>query len=300
MKEKQGLKPFIKWAGGKRQLLNRIRSEYPDDLGITVTKYAEPFVGGGAVLFDVLSKYELNEIYINDINTELINTYKIIRDDINNLIFELSTIEKKYIELTTEHRKLYYYEKRKHFNKLIKNKDSNTNIEEAALFIFLNKTCFNGLYRVNSKGLFNVPAGAYKNPLICDNENLLNASAALQNVIIENTDYKESLSFIDNRTFVYLDPPYRPITETSNFTSYYKEPFDDDSQKELAQYVNILNEKGAKILVSNSDPRNSDINDDFFDELYEQYKIHRIDAKRVINSNGGSRGKIGELLIANY
>ncbi len=300
MKEKQGLKPFIKWAGGKRQLLNRIRSEYPDDLGITVTKYAEPFVGGGAVLFDVLSKYELNEIYINDINTELINTYKIIRDDINNLIFELSTIEKEYIELTTEHRKLYYYEKRKHFNKLIKNKDSNTNIEEAALFIFLNKTCFNGLYRVNSKGLFNVPAGAYKNPLICDNENLLNASAALQNVIIENTDYKESLSFIDNRTFVYLDPPYRPITETSNFTSYYKEPFDDDSQKELAQYVNILNEKGAKILVSNSDPRNSDINDDFFDELYEQYKIHRIDAKRVINSNGGSRGKIGELLIANY
>lgn len=220
MAPQKTLKPFVKWAGGKGQLADEIKENFPTGLGSTITKYAEPFVGGGAILFEILSNYSLKEIYISDINRELINTYLIIRDSSTALIEQLYSLQNQYIPLDTDKRKIYYYEKRERFNDLKINVDENFNIEKAALFIFLNKTCFNGLYRVNRKGLFNVPMGAYKNPRICDSENLLNISRALQNVEIVHADFRESHSFIDNNTFVYFDPPYRPLNQTSNFTSY--------------------------------------------------------------------------------
>lgn len=287
-------KPFIKWVGGKGQLLPEINKLYPIELGKTINKYAEIFIGGGAVLFDILSKYRLDKVYISDKNLELINTYKSIRDNIDILIKSLKEMEEEYISLDDEDRKIYYYEKRQKYNKLKINIEEN-NIEKASLFIFLNKTCFNGLYRVNKKGEFNVPMGAYKNPKICDN-----VSKALKNVKIIYADYRESESFIDEKTFVYIDPPYRPLNTSSSFTSYTENDFSDKEQIELAEYIDLLNKKGAKIVISNSDPKNNDIDDNFFDELYKNYNINRVKATRMLNSNASLRGAINELLITNY
>ena len=297
--EKNECKPFIKWVGGKGQLLPEISKLYPVELGKSINKYAEIFIGGGAVLFDILSKYKLDEVYISDKNLELINTYKTIRDDVDILIKSLKEMEEQYVPLNDEDRKVYYYEKRTEYNSLKINVEEN-NIRKAALFIFLNKTCFNGLYRVNKKGEYNVPMGAYKNPKICDEENLKNVSLALKNVKIIYADYRESKDFIDDNTFVYIDPPYRPLNITSSFTSYTENDFSDKEQIELAQYIDSLSEKGAKIVISNSDPKNSNENDNFFDDLYKNYNINRIKAVRMVNSKASSRGAINELLITNF
>ena len=298
-KDRIECKPFIKWVGGKGQLLSEINKLYPVELGKNINKYAEIFLGGGAVLFDILSKYKLDEIYISDKNLELINTYKSIRDNVDILIKSLKEMEEQYIPLNNEDRKIYYYEKREEYNSLKINSEMN-NIEKAILFIFLNKTCFNGLYRVNKKGKFNVPMGAYKKPKICDEENLKNVSLTLRNVKIVYADYRESEKFIDDKTFVYIDPPYRPLNITSSFTSYTENDFNDKEQIELAEYINVLNKKGAKIVISNSDPKNNDIDDNFFDKLYKNYNINRVKATRMLNSNASLRGAINELLITNY
>ena len=298
-KDKIECKPFIKWVGGKGQLLPEINKLYPVELGKNINKYAEIFIGGGAVLFDILSKYKLDEVYISDKNLELINTYKSIRDNVDILIKSLKGMEEQYIPLDNENRKDYYYKKREEYNSLKINSEVN-NIEKAVLFIFLNKTCFNGLYRVNKKGEFNVPMGAYKKPKICDEENLKNVSLALKKVKIIYADYRESESFIDEKTFVYIDPPYRPLNITSSFTSYTENDFNDKEQIELAEYINVLNKKGAKIVISNSDPKNNDIDDNFFDKLYKNYNINRVKATRMLNSNASLRGAINELLITNY
>lgn len=293
------IKPFLKWAGGKGQLLSQIQELYP--FGDTkIKRYAEPFIGGGAVLFDILSKYELDEVYISDINAELINTYRAIRDDVDGLINFLKPMEEKFIPMEIEERKEYFYKQRDRFNELKSKENNNVDFEKAALMIFLNKTCFNGLYRVNKKGLFNVPMGGYKKPKICDEKNIRAVSERLQNVNIVHGDYKQSESFIDSNTFVYFDPPYRPITESASFTAYTEYDFNDKEQIELAEFVNKINDKGAKIVVSNSDPKNTDENDDFFDEIYSSHSIKRVDASRMINSNGAKRGKIKELLISNF
>ncbi len=297
--DRKTVKPFLKWAGGKGQLLNEIEEYYPFD-NTKITKYAEPFVGGGAVLFDVLSKYDLDEVYVSDINRELINAYQIIRDDINELVDILSVMQDEFITLDTDNRKKYYLTRRERFNFLKVKDEEIKNIEKAALMIFLNKTCFNGLFRVNKKGLFNVPMGAYKNPLICDAQNLRAISMKLQNVKIVWGDYKKSAEFIDGNTFVYFDPPYRPLTETAGFTSYTESRFCDNEQIELAKFVDKMNRKGAKIVISNSDPKNSDESDDFFDNIYSMYKIKRVRASRMINCNSAARGKINELLISNF
>lgn len=294
------MKPFIKWAGGKTQLLPDIRKKYPTELGKSITKYCEPFIGGGAVLFDILSNYQLEEILINDINKELTNTYSQIKSNLNRLLEELEMMQNLFWEMDNDARKVYYYEKRERFNYLKINGDEQINFEKAALFVFLNKTCFNGLFRVNKKGLFNVPMGAYKMPVICDRENLTEISRALQNVKISTGDYKATLDFIDENTFVYIDPPYRPISVTASFTSYAETDFNDDEQVALGQFVDRASERGAKVVVSNSDPKNNDDKDNFFDDLYNQYSIARITAKRMINCNGESRGNISELLISNY
>lgn len=294
------VKPFIKWAGGKGQLLPEIRKIYPAELGKSIRKYAEPFIGGGAVLFDVLSRYDLEEVYISDINKELINTYRIVKDEPEELIALLSDLESEHLSLDSDGRKEFFYKNRDRYNELKIPYGGSPNVELASLFIYLNKTCFNGLYRVNSKGLFNTPSGVYKNPLICDRENLLAASKYLQKVTIVCGDYRESADFIDGNTFVYFDPPYRPLTATASFTAYTEGLFNDDNQRELAEYVETLTQKGAKVAVSNSDPKNSDSEDDFFDVLYEANTVSRISASRAINSKGSGRGRINELLIKNY
>lgn len=293
-------KPFVKWAGGKTQLLTDINNKYPIELGKSITKYCEPFVGGGAVLFDILSKFEIEEILINDINAELINTYQHIKSHITPLLQKLIIMQNDFWAMDFEHRKVYYYEQRERFNFLKVNGDETVNLEKAALFIFLNKTCFNGLFRVNSKGLFNVPVGAYRMPIICDEKNLNAISPLLKNVTIKCGDYKDCLPFIDSQTFVYIDPPYRPLTATASFTSYAEMPFGDSEQTRLGHFVDRIHLKGAKVVVSNSDPKNNDTKDEFFDELYSSYQIDRVQAKRMINCNGQSRGDVSELLICNY
>ena len=244
----KAVKPFLKWAGGKGQLIKEIEQYYPFG-NSKITKYAEPFVGGGAVLFDILSRYDLKEVYISDINAELINTYRMIRDDIDALIEMLYAMQSDFIPLDTDNRKAYYIKKRERFNDLKINGDENINIEKAALMIFLNKTCFNGLFRVNKKGLFNVPMGTYKNPMICDENNLRAVSEKLQKVTIVCGDYRESANFIDEKTFVYFDPPYRPITDTASFTAYTENLFNDDAQIELARFVDDMDKKGAKVIM---------------------------------------------------
>lgn len=287
-------KPFLKWAGGKNQLIKEIEKKYPEKN--SVKKYVEPFVGGGAVFFDIIYKFDFEEIYISDINGELINTYCVIRDDVEKLVSMLSKIQDEYMKLDENNKKIYYLEKRKCFNNI---NQKNNDILKAALMIFLNKTCFNGLYRVNKKGFFNVPMGKYKNPLICDKNNLYAISDKLKNVKIICGDYKESIDFIDNNTFVYIDPPYKPLNKTSNFTAYTKDSFNDEKQIELSNFIKEIDRKGGKFLLSNSDPKNFDENNDFFEKIYFSFKIKRVNANRMINSKASRRGKIKELLISN-
>ena len=290
-------KPFLKWAGGKTQLLAEIDkrlARLPH-----FEKYAEPFVGGGAVLFHVLANYPVKQAYISDINADLINAYIAVRNEVEMLIHFLDRMEEEFLTRNDSQRKVYYYQKRERFNTLVL-KQKKQKIEKAALFIFLNHTCFNGLYRVNRNGDFNVPMGAYKKPLICDADNLRKVSRLLQKVKIVCADYKKNMPFIDKNTMVYFDPPYRPLTKTSSFTSYTAEEFDDDSQIQLAHYVEKVNSKKAMILLSNSDPHNVNPNDDFFDNLYKSFHIERVLASRMINCKQNSRGKIKELLIANF
>lgn len=288
-------KPFIKWVGGKSQLLEEIREKYPSK----IEKYCEPFVGGGAVLFDILSKFQPKKVLINDINKELINTYSQIKNNCESMISQLSDLQSIYKNHSLEENKGFFYEKRTRYNELKVNGNEAENLEKAVLFIFLNKTCFNGLYRVNSKGLFNVPFNNAKNPLLCDEENLRNCSMLLQNVEMKIGDYKECKSFIDDKTFVYIDPPYRPLTQTAAFTSYSENGFSDKEQIELGNFITEISNKGAKVLASNSDPKNANENDNFFDDLYSHFEIERVSASRMINSNAKKRGAINELLISN-
>ena len=291
------LKPFVKWVGGKGQLVSQLEKHIPANGEKVLTKYAEPFVGGGALLFNILSKYNFKEIYIGDINKELVNAYSVVKNSVNELIKKLTEMQLAFVPMNENGRKYYYYNARDRFNSLQITEE--TAVEKASLFIFLNKTCFNGLYRVNKKGQFNVPMGAYKNPTICDEKNLRNVSEALQKVNIVCADYSFSKDFIDKDTFVYLDPPYRPISKTASFTSYNADCFDDNEQKRLAKFIDEINLSGAKIMLSNSDPQNANPKDTFFEELYKAYTIYKVEATRAINSKGDSRGKIKELLICN-
>jgi len=294
---KSQAKPFVKWVGGKSQILSEIRRRYPADLGVSIFKYTEPFVGGGAVLFDVLERYTLADALICDVNLELIHTYITVRDNVDKLIDALCVLKNEYIPANSYNRKTIYYRNRDRFNALKSAQDKS--VELAALFIFLNKTCFNGLYRVNSSGGFNVPQGSYKTPTICDKANLKAVSEALKDVKIIHGDYRLSQSFIDKNTFVYFDPPYRPLTSTANFIAYSGDRFNDEQQIELAQFIDEMSERGAVIIASNSDPTNADENDNFMDKLYSSHNIMRITANRAINSVGSGRGQIRELLIAN-
>ncbi len=291
-------RPFVKWAGGKGQLLEVLKSNLPKDIETRITKYAEPFVGGGAFLFALLNEYSFEEVYISDNNKELINAFDVIKNDCETLIGELQVFQTQYEILSAEGQQEYYYRQRDAFNELTLSRESA--IMKAALFIFLNKTCFNGLYRVNKAGKFNVPAGKYKNPLICDKDNLRNISEKIQNVTIRDCDYRNVETFADEKTLIYFDPPYRPLNITSGFTSYTENEFNDNDQIELAQFYKRLSDKGVKVLLSNSDPHNVDYEDNFFDDLYAEFDIQRITAVRSINSKADKRGNVTELLIKNY
>lgn len=293
------VKPFVKWAGGKNSLIPQLTKYYPLELKDgTIERYIEPFVGGGAVLIDILQRYKVKEAYAFDINIDLINCYNVIKNKVEELIKHLEKKEKNFISLDNEERQKYFYDIREEYNSYkLKNE---LNIKRASEFIFLNKTCFNGLYRVNKEGKFNVPCGKYKNPTICDSNNLRNLSELIANVAFEYGDYRQSEQYVNNNTFVYFDPPYRPISTTSGFTSYTKENFNDADQIELAKYYDKLSLKNAKLMLSNSNPKSINENDTFFEKIYKGFYINEVLAKRMINSNAKERGQISELLITNY
>lgn len=296
-------KPFLKWAGGKTQLLPEIDRRLPFELSIgKIKRYVEPFIGGGAVFFHLAQFYRFEEIVISDINLELLIVYKTVKEDVEGLIEHLNRIKKRFL-FSTE-RENFYYKQRELFNQDVKEIDfqhfRSAWIPRTAKFIFLNHTCFNGLYRTNSKLQFNVPFGKYEKPGIYDEQNLRAASDLLQTVEIRQGDFEACKEIADDETFIYFDPPYRPISKTSSFSTYHKGEFTDDDQKRLASFYRCLDAKGVRLMLSNSDPKNETPNDDFFDKLYEGFQIGRIKASRAINSNGAKRGQISELLITNY
>jgi DNA adenine methylase len=298
-------RPFLKWAGGKRQLLPQISVFLPDQLKDGhIRRYVEPFVGSGAVFFHLVQTYTIPELYISDLNPELIRAYRTVQRDVENLIAFLQEIEAAYLPLAEQERKRFYYAQRERFNVTRPSAASSSPAEacpqRTAQLIFLNRTCYNGLFRVNAAGEFNVPFGRYRRPRICDEPNLRAVSAILQHTEIHYGRYSDCADFVDDATFVYFDPPYRPLTSTANFTAYSQHSFDDAAQLELAAFYRRLDAVGAALLLSNSDPRNVDPADDFFEAAYAGFRFERVRASRRINSRAEKRGPINELLIANY
>jgi len=267
-------KPFLKWAGGKRQLISQMDQYFPKKFN----KYIEPFVGGGAIFFYLLPE---NAILI-DINKDIINAYRVIKNNVTELIGSL----KKH-----KNEKEYYYDIR-NVDRDLEEFDGWSTTEKASRIIFMNRCCFNGLYRVNSKGQFNVPFGKYKNPKFCDEENLISVQKALKNVNLVNDSFDKCLDFAEEDDFIYFDPPYVPISDSANFTSYTKDNFNNDDQIRLNETFKSLDERGCNVMLSNS-------YSDFILDLYRDYHIHFLQAKRAINSDASKRGAIKEVLITN-
>lgn len=291
-------KPFLKWAGGKSHLVPTIFDNLPEEIYNRPFTYVEPFLGSGAVLFKMIEKFPLiKKILVNDANKELIDTYRTIVDSPDNLIEILSNLEQKYhsFEINDPLRKEYYYRIRSEYNS-----KSLEQLTQSAYFIFLNRTCFNGLYRVNSKNEFNVPMGSYNKPTICDSSNLLSVSNALKNVAFIKGDFESILGEIEGFSFIYLDPPYKPLSETSSFTSYTRLDFNDNDQERLYLFCKSLHEANHRWILSNSDLRGKDSKNMYFDNLYKEFSIIRVNSKRRINANPAKRGTLTELLIRNY
>lgn len=297
--------PFLKWAGGKRQLLAQLEAHFPPQLlSGEISRYAEPFVGSGALFFKVLQSFAVRECLLADINPELILVYKTIQKDVDRLIACLGEIETRYLDLDHDQRQDFYYQIRAKYNQqrdTVQYQDYDQCwAKRSAYMLFLNRTGYNGLFRLNSKGEFNVPFGRYKNPRLLDVDNLHNAAALLQGVSIQYDGFEEIADFVDDTTLVYFDPPYRPLSTTAHFTSYSKEIFDDSQQLRLAEFYRILDAKGGKLMLSNSDPHNVDPLDDFFERAYQGFRIERLKARRNINRDAAKRGLISELLVLNY
>lgn len=291
-------KPFIKWVGGKSQLIEQLEALLPADFAEreNVT-YIEPFVGGGAMLFYMLQTYpNIKSAVINDINPDLTLCYQMVKDHPTELIKSLSEIQSEYHALQTEEeRKAYFLQQRERFNTKSLNQIDNT-----TLFFFLNRTCFNGLYRVNKAGKFNVPFGKYAMPTICDADTIYADSKLLQKVEIVTGDFEQTFAKIKGNTFFYFDPPYRPLNNTSSFNDYAKEDFNDDAQIRLKQFCDKLNERGIHFMLSNSDCLAKNGTDRFFDNLFIDYKIERVWASRSVNSVASKRGKLTEIVVGNY
>jgi DNA adenine methylase len=290
-------KPFLKWAGGKTQLISEIENNLPRSVIKTRFTFIEPFVGSGAVLFWILNNFpQIEKAVINDINEDLINTYKAIKSNPKELISTLEILQEEYhaLENLDEKKKEYYYQKRELFNKR-----QQEQVSHSALFIFLNRTCFNGLYRVNRKNEYNVPIGSYKKPTICDKSNLLAVSNVLQKVELLCGDFEQTINYTQTNTLFYFDPPYKPLSETSSFNSYAKDEFNDNEQIRLRDFCDKLNSIGHSWILSNSDVKGKNSEDNFFDDLYADFTIKRVNAKRSINANPEKRGFLKELLITN-
>lgn len=295
--EQKTPKPFLKWVGGKSQLISDIhklitKQFSPQDK----FNYIEPFVGGGAVLFHVLNCFAVENVIINDINQNLTAAYHIIKENPQELIKHLSHIKEQYYACgSLEQKKAFFLEKRRQFNE----KKQLSLVEKTALLIFLNKTCFNGLYRVNKTGKFNVPFGQYEKPNICDSANITAVSHFLQNTVILNEDFEKTLNYAKSPCLFYLDPPYKPINLTSAFTAYAQADFADPEQVRLKEFCDKIAQNGDYFILSNSDLKNVDQENHFFETLYTGYHIQRVHARRSVNSKGHKRGKITELLITN-
>lgn len=298
-------RPFLKWAGGKTQLLDALEKRLPEEIRTgKITRFVEPFIGGGAVFFYLNRHFSFEQCDICDVNKELILSYRVIQNSVQELIEELENLKSAYYSRAGEMQEQMYYEVRNDFNQNLTRIDfdeyNDAWIERTAQIIFLNRTCFNGLFRVNRRGEFNVPFGGYKKPDILNEENLHTVSTLLKKTRIQLGDFTTCLEQVDDRTFVYFDPPYRPLKRSSSFTSYSKDGFSDADQERLAGFFRKLDERGAKVMLSNSDPKNENPQDTFFDSLYAGYYTSRVPARRRINCKGACRGDISELVITNY
>lgn len=302
-------RPFLKWAGGKAQLLAQFEPFFPPELKAgKIRGYFEPFVGSGAVFFHVAQRHPLGRAHLFDINPELILVYKVVQRDVEALVEALRALAAAFLPLDEAGRKAFFYDLRARFNAERVQIDftspyqAHSWVPRAAQLLFLNKTCFNGLFRVNRKGEFNVPFGRYKNPRILDEPNLRAAAGLLRGVEIGCSDFDALRDSVSAGDFVYFDPPYRPLSPTASFTSYSTFAFDDEQQTRLAELFAALDRQGARLMLSNSDPTLGDENpaDDFFERLYAGFNIRRVAARRAINSNPNRRGPISELIITNY
>ena len=301
-----GGKPFLKWAGGKAQLSDKIFEVFPQDVFQNEKLiYVEPFVGGGAILFRLLrGDAKIKKAVINDINPALVAAYCCVRDEPEKLISELAAVERDYFSLSQDEdaRREFFLARRTEFNALTSRLRGNVGrdkIRVPALLIFLNRTCFNGLFRVNLRGEFNVPFGKYKNPKICDADTIRADSLLLQNTEILCGDFEETLKYADGNTLFYLDPPYKPISETSSFNSYAQGGFDDEEQIRLREFCRRIDARSARWVLSNSDACDA-AGTSFFDRLYAGFNIRRVFASRMVNADPAKRGKLTEVLISNF
>jgi len=291
------VKPFLKWAGGKRQLLPWFLGMYPPALKEgRIAHYYEPFLGSGAVFFDIVQRYQVANACLTDINADLVLTYRVIQSQASKLIEALWTHQKKYLALSQQRRSGYFYEQRQLFNQQTGlSATGSKGVARAAQLIFLNRTCYNGLFRVNASGAFNTPAGDYKKPVICDEANLLAVAHLLRNASIKKMGYAQALKNLPASSFVYLDPPYRPVSQTARFTAYDASAFGDAQQARLAEVCRRLHAQGLPFMLSNSDTA-----DGFFDALYKGFTIQRVPARRLINAHATKRGPVNEIVVTNY
>lgn len=288
MSNNNNIKPFLKWVGGKTKLLAQIEKNFPKNLRNKKFSYVEPFLGGGAVFFYLSQKHNIEKAYLNDLNKKLINAYTDVKDNCFELIEKVKKLESDYYG--SIEKKTFFLDKRKEFN------SSNKSIQKSALFVFLNKTGFNGMYRENSKGEYNIPFGQMKNPLICNESLLKNISKLLNDkkVVFSSKSFEKVMAD-EKEAFYYLDPPYRPISKTSSFTDYTKKSFDDEMQRSLKDYCDKVDEKGSFFMQSNSYSE-----DGFFQNLYQNRKINKLKVMRTISADGTKRNKVKEIIIRNY
>ena len=282
------VKPFLKWVGGKTKLLSEIEKNLPKNLIKKRFNYVEPFLGGGAVFFHLIQKFDIEKAYLNDLNNKLIDVYKDVRDKNTELIQKLKKLESDYYG--SSDKKTFFLDKRNEFNTIKKS------TEKSALFVFLNKTGFNGMYRENSKGEFNIPFGKMKAPMICNKKLLTQINKILNdNEIVFSSKSFEKVIVDEANTFYYLDPPYRPVSKTSSFTNYTRRSFSEKTQQLLKEYCDTINSKEAFFMQSNSYS-----NDGFFQKLYKDRKINNLNVTRTISADGSKRNKVKEIIIRNY
>lgn len=300
MKCEKNATAIVKWAGGKGKLASIIEGVILEHINLEkIDTYVEPFIGGGSFFFYMAQKYKFKNKIISDINGELINLYKVVKEKPNELIHQAGKLQIEYNNLKDiDTKSEYFYDVRNRYNQCIaEGKTDNLNVELAVDFLFLNKIGFNGLYRVNSKGLYNVPFGKREKATLFNERNIETVSKILEDTEIIHRDYQNTIDFANENSLFYFDPPYRPLSTSSSFTNYAKSSFNDTNQKELAEFCNKISVLGSEFALSNSDPKNSNADDDFFDLLYKNYHIERIYAQRMIGAKTASRGKVSEILV---